>query len=96
MVAPTIRSGNGIEVLGEKEYHFDAETIGPSGTFCVSHAHSDHLPKRFIGRQVVCSEVTARCLNVRTKKTVDRYREGRDRNAQRWTYGRVQDVPSER
>lgn len=66
--ALTIRLGNGVEVLGKEEYHFDADVIGPAGTFCVSHAHSDHLPKRVVGTEVVASDVTLRCLNDRSKK----------------------------
>jgi putative mRNA 3-end processing factor len=67
----TIRLGNGVEVLGDKEYHFDAEVIEACGTFCISHAHSDHLPKRVAaGSQVVASETTLRCLNDRSKKQV--------------------------
>lgn len=64
----TIRLGNGVEVLGDEEYHFDAEVIDACGTFCISHAHSDHLPKRVVGTEVVASEVTLRCLNDRSKK----------------------------
>lgn len=64
----TIRLGNGVEVLGDEEYHFDAEVIEPTGIFCISHAHSDHLPKRIVGQSVICSETTLRCLNGRSKK----------------------------
>lgn len=64
----TIRLGNGVEVLGDKEYHFDAEVIEACGTFCISHAHSDHLPKRVVGREVIASDTTLRCLNGRSKK----------------------------
>jgi putative mRNA 3-end processing factor len=66
--ALTIRLGNGVEVLGDEEFRFDAEVIEPAGTFCISHAHSDHLPKRIAGTEVVCSDVTLRCLNGRSKK----------------------------
>jgi putative mRNA 3-end processing factor len=68
--ALTIRLGNGVEVLGDEEFRFDAEVIEPNGTFCISHAHSDHLPKRIVGTGVVCSDVTLRCLNGRSKKQV--------------------------
>ena len=64
----TIRLGNGVEVLGDEEYHFDAEVIEESGTFCISHAHSDHLPKRIKGTEVIASDITLRCLNDRSKK----------------------------
>ncbi len=63
-----VRLGNGVEVLGSREYYFDAETIGPKGTFCISHAHSDHMPKRIVGQSVTCSDITLRCLNNRSKK----------------------------
>lgn len=66
--ALTIRLGNGVEVLGDKEYHFDAEVIEACGTFCISHAHSDHLPRRIAGQEVIASDVTLRCLNDRSKK----------------------------
>ncbi|MDW5563351.1 MAG: MBL fold metallo-hydrolase RNA specificity domain-containing protein [Methanomassiliicoccus sp.] len=66
--ALTIRLGNGVEVLGDEAYYFDADVIEACGTFCISHAHSDHLPKRVVGTQVVASEVTLRCLNSRSKK----------------------------
>ena len=66
--ALTIRLGNGVEVLGDKEYYFDADAIESCGTFCISHAHSDHLPKRIAGTEVVASDVTLRCLNGRSKK----------------------------
>jgi putative mRNA 3-end processing factor len=66
--ALTICLGNGVEVLGDKEYHFDADVIEACGKFCISHAHSDHLPKRVAGTEVVASEVTLRCLNGRSKK----------------------------
>lgn len=68
--APTIRLGNGVEVLGDAEFHFDADVIEASGTFCISHAHSDHMPKRVVGSEVVCSDVTLRCLNGRSKRPV--------------------------
>lgn len=68
--ALTIRLGNGVEVLGSKEYHFDAEVIGPRGTFCISHAHSDHMPKRILGQSVICSDVTLRCLHHQSRKQV--------------------------
>ena len=69
--ALTIRLGNGVEVLGSEEYHFDADVIEACGTFCISHAHSDHLPKRVAaGSKVVASETTLRCLNDRSKKQV--------------------------
>ncbi|MBI0583643.1 MAG: hypothetical protein ISF22_05380 [Methanomassiliicoccus sp.] len=64
----TIRLGNGVEVLGKEEFRFDADVIEPTGTFCISHAHSDHLPKRVVGTSVVCSDTTLRCLNGRSKK----------------------------
>ncbi|WP_162137716.1 MBL fold metallo-hydrolase RNA specificity domain-containing protein [Methanomassiliicoccus luminyensis] len=67
-----IRLGNGVEVLGEEEFYFDAETIGTSGTFCISHAHSDHLPKRVEGREVVCSDVTLKCIEGRTKHPLNK------------------------
>ncbi len=63
-----VRLGNGVEVLGSEEYHFDAEVIGPTGTFCISHAHSDHMPKRIVGESVICSDITLRCLNGRSKR----------------------------
>lgn len=59
-----------MEVLGSQEYHFDAEVIGPRGTFCISHAHSDHMPKRIQGPSVVCSDVTLRCLHYRSGRKV--------------------------
>jgi len=64
----TIRLGNGVEVSGDKSYHFDADVIEACGTFCISHAHSDHLPKRIAGTEVVATDITLRCLNQRSKK----------------------------
>lgn len=65
--ATTVRLGNGVEVLGQEEFYFDAEVIEPSGTFCISHAHSDHLPKKVVGTEVVCSDLTLKCIEGRTK-----------------------------
>jgi putative mRNA 3-end processing factor len=66
-----IRLGNGVEVLGEKDYHFDAGVIEACGTHCISHVHSDHLPKKVIGSKVVCSDLTLHCFNGRTKKKLE-------------------------
>lgn len=63
-----VRLCNGVEVLGEREYHFDAGLIDDQGIFGISHLHSDHLPKKVSGTKVVCSDLTLRCFNGRTKK----------------------------
>jgi putative mRNA 3-end processing factor len=69
--ALTVRLGNGVEVLGKEDFHFDAEVIEPHGTFCISHVHSDHLPKRVVGSQVVCSDLTLKCIKGRTKHKLE-------------------------
>ena len=65
-----IRLKNGIEVLSSKEHYFDASVIEERGTFCISHAHSDHMPRRVVGNEVVASDITLRCLNAKSKKQV--------------------------
>ncbi len=63
----TVRLGNGVEVQGNNVYHLDADVIGLIGTYCISHAHSDHLPKKLLGNEAVCSDITQRCFNGRGK-----------------------------
>jgi putative mRNA 3-end processing factor len=67
----TVRLANGVEVQGEEEFHFDADVIEPTGTFCISHVHSDHLPKRVRGEKVVCSDLTLKCIKGRTKHKLE-------------------------
>jgi len=65
---PTIRLGNGIELLDETKYYFDPTDIGYGGIHCLSHAHFDHLPGKVLGDEVVCSPITLRCASDRLKK----------------------------
>ncbi len=60
-----IRMGNGVELSGEVEYRFDAEVIDDSAVYCISHAHSDHLPKKMLKSEVVCSDITLKCASGR-------------------------------
>ncbi|WP_400207432.1 hypothetical protein [Candidatus Methanomassiliicoccus intestinalis] len=62
--------GNGVEVSGTRKYFFDAQLFEAEGIHCISHAHSDHLPKRSSTGEAVCSETTLRCINECTKHSL--------------------------
>ncbi|MDD1746596.1 MAG: MBL fold metallo-hydrolase [Methanomassiliicoccales archaeon] len=64
--ALSIRPGNGVEVLGrEVTCRFDPHRISSTGLNCISHAHSDHLPRGFEGEKAIASRVTLRCASER-------------------------------
>ena len=70
--ALTVKLGNGIEVSsGEAHFHLDATSLSSDTLCCISHAHSDHLPKRFNKNatdQVISTEITLRCAESRLKR----------------------------
>ena len=61
---------NGVEVSGAGRYLFDAQFFESEGTHCISHAHSDHLPRKISRGEAVCSETTMRCINECTKHRI--------------------------
>ena len=64
--ALTIRPGNGIEVrTSQLTCRFDPHRIVGEGFNCISHAHSDHLPRGFEGDRAIASRVTLRCASER-------------------------------
>jgi putative mRNA 3-end processing factor len=51
--------GNGIELrMDGRTYRFDPRRVVQGDVNLVSHAHSDHLPSRFGGDPVICTETT--------------------------------------
>ncbi|MEM0449016.1 MAG: MBL fold metallo-hydrolase RNA specificity domain-containing protein [Methanomassiliicoccales archaeon] len=64
--ALSIRPGNGIELRsGELIYRFDPARLTGDGVNCISHAHSDHLPRSFEVERAIASKVTLRCASER-------------------------------
>ena len=64
--------GNGIELhMDGRTYRFDPRHVVEGDANFVSHAHSDHLPSRFGGSPVTCTEVT-RDLARLHRKSVER------------------------
>ena len=57
--------GNGVEVLGGREYHLDPLRLDHGALYCISHAHSDHLPKEVRCNDVMCSPLTLKAANGR-------------------------------
>jgi putative mRNA 3-end processing factor len=66
-----IRLHNGIELTGQTECRFDPTRIKATGLNCVSHAHSDHLPRSFESHRIVATTMTARCASARTRKPLE-------------------------
>ncbi len=67
--ALAIRCGNGIEVRsGELEFRLDPRRLESEATNCISHAHSDHLPRSFAGDRAVASRITLRCASERLRR----------------------------
>jgi putative mRNA 3-end processing factor len=67
--ALAIRSGNGIEVNGQEiTCRFDPRRLASDGMNCISHAHSDHLPRGFEGDKAIASRITLRCASERLRK----------------------------
>ena len=69
--APLIRLNNGIEVTGETKCYFDPRRIKADAINCISHAHSDHLPKSFESNKAIASSVTLRCASERVKRIIE-------------------------
>ncbi|HUL39584.1 MAG TPA: MBL fold metallo-hydrolase [Methanomassiliicoccales archaeon] len=64
--ALAIRPGNGIEVEGkELACRLDPHRLEGGATNCISHAHSDHLPRGFEGDKAIASRITLRCVSER-------------------------------
>jgi putative mRNA 3-end processing factor len=60
--------GNGIEMrMDGRTYRFDPRRVVEGDVNFVSHAHSDHLPTRFGGNPIVCSETTRDLARIRRK-----------------------------
>ncbi|OPY31443.1 MAG: hypothetical protein A4E32_01899 [Methanomassiliicoccales archaeon PtaU1.Bin124] len=74
--ALSVRHGNGIEVsCNDLHLHLDPTSISAETICCISHAHSDHLPRRFNKNAtdlVVSSEITLRCAEGRLKRKLRR------------------------
>ena len=67
-----VELGNGVEVrLGGRVHRLDPRAVVEGDVNMVSHAHSDHVPSRFSGLPVVCSEMTRAAMTVR-RKAVER------------------------
>jgi putative mRNA 3-end processing factor len=67
--ALAIRSGNGIEVNGQEiTCRFDPHRLASDGLNCISHAHSDHLPRGFEGDKAIASRITLRCASERLRR----------------------------
>ncbi|MCU0862102.1 MAG: hypothetical protein MUE65_07270 [Methanomassiliicoccales archaeon] len=64
--ALSIRPGNGIELVsGEVTCRFDPHKLAGEGLNCISHAHSDHLPRSMESDRAIASRVTLRCASER-------------------------------
>jgi putative mRNA 3-end processing factor len=64
--ALAIRPGNGIEVIGEGLIcRLDPRRLEGEAVNCISHAHSDHLPRGFEGDKAIASRITLRCASER-------------------------------
>lgn len=64
--ALAIRPGNGVEAtVGDVACRFDPRRITAEGLNCISHAHSDHLPRGFEGDSAIASRITLRCASER-------------------------------
>lgn len=64
----TVELGNGVKVrVGGRVHRFDPRAVVEGDVNLVSHAHSDHVPSRFSGLPVVCSEMTHAAMAVRRK-----------------------------
>ena len=74
--APLIRLNNGIEITGETKCYFDPRKIKKDAINCISHAHSDHLPRSFESHKAIASAVTLRCASERVKRTIEAGRVG--------------------
>ena len=61
---------NGVEIVRDHKYIFDAQLIEDNAIHCISHAHSDHLPRKISSGEAVCSDTTARCINECTRHTI--------------------------
>jgi len=64
--ALSIRPRNGIEVTnGQFTCRFDPSKLMSEGHNCISHAHSDHLPRSLEGDGAIASRITLRCASER-------------------------------
>jgi putative mRNA 3-end processing factor len=67
--ALVIRPGNGIEVIGkELTCHLDPRRLTSDVVNCISHAHSDHLPRGFESERAIASRITLRCASERLRR----------------------------
>lgn len=67
---PQIVLSNGVEVVSGRKYIFDAQILEKDAVHSISHAHSDHLPRRISKGEAVCSDITLRCINECTKHSI--------------------------
>ncbi len=66
-----IRLGNGIELSGPREVRLDPRRLEAGAVNCISHAHSDHLPRSFADVKAVASGITLRCASQRVKRKLE-------------------------
>jgi putative mRNA 3-end processing factor len=69
--ALSIRPKNGIEVTnGQFTCRFDPSKLMSEGHNCISHAHSDHLPRSLEGDRAIASRITLRCASERLHRSL--------------------------
>lgn len=66
-----VRLGNGIELSGPREVRFDPRRIEAGAVNCISHAHSDHLPRSFEESRAIASPTTLRCASERVGRNIE-------------------------
>ena len=65
-----VRLGNGIEVNGRARVRLDPRKLEPEAVNCISHAHSDYLPRAVNGTGAMATEITLRCASSRLSREV--------------------------
>ncbi|MDH7508256.1 MAG: MBL fold metallo-hydrolase [Methanomassiliicoccales archaeon] len=65
-----IKIKNGIEIYSDGQYYFDPTRLGPSGIYCISHAHVDHLPKEIRCPTAICTHLTANIAKKRLGREI--------------------------
>jgi putative mRNA 3-end processing factor len=66
-----IRLGNGIEISGPMEVRLDPRRLEKGAVNCISHAHSDHLPRSFEDDKAMASRITLRCASERVRRRLE-------------------------
>ncbi|MDD1770949.1 MAG: hypothetical protein LUO79_07680 [Methanomassiliicoccales archaeon] len=66
-----IRLGNGIELSGPMEVRLDPRRLEAGAVNCISHAHSDHLPRSFEDCRALASNITLRCASERVRRKIE-------------------------